>query len=298
MKNYFLKLILVVSLLPGVTSLLASKLSLFFTKSRNEVPKTNEELGTTILRGGYDATIGADPSTPIQFFTTPGNTCPYAARTYIVLKELDIPYDLTEVSGRPKPDWYLRINPRGKVPALRIPYLNNEVIYESAICCEFLCDANAPTSLMPSDPIERAMIRLLNDHCDTVFTKTQFTFLMNKDKEKDLELVNAMEDALMMYEKQLEKSGGPFLMGKMFTLSDIHLFPFILRLIISLKHYKGYELPIDKFSKFLAWYDLCSQRESVKAAALTEEKIIEVYGMFINVDYAFGGLNQNKSNSS
>jgi len=160
----------------------------------------------TSLRGGYDATIGVDPSAPLQFFTTPGNTCPYAARTYIVLKELDIPFDMMEVSGRPKPAWYLKINPRGKVPAIRLPAQGNKVVYESAICCEFLCDMMMTSSnhhLMPSDAMDRATVRLLNDHCDNVFTKTQFTFLMNKDESKDEELRQDLEEALMTYEEQV-----------------------------------------------------------------------------------------------
>mmetsp|Transcript_13080 Transcript_13080/g.15353 ORF Transcript_13080/g.15353 Transcript_13080/m.15353 type:complete len:289 (-) Transcript_13080:133-999(-) len=255
---------------------------------------------SSLYMGGYDATIGADPSTLLQFFTTPGNTCPYAARTYMVLKELEIPFDMTEVSTQDKPDWYLNINPRGKVPAIRLPGLDNLVVYESAICCEFLCDysatnLNVPTTLMPEDAIQRACIRLLNDHCDNVFSMTQFTFLMNKDESKDEELSRAMEDALITYEEALEKRGGPYLMGKIFTLSDVHILPFILRLIVSLRHYKNYELPLDKFPKLLAWYDLCSKRDSVKGASLTEDKIIDIYGMFIKIKYKFGGLNKNKS---
>lgn len=79
---------------------------------------------TTELRGGYDQTVGADPSTPIQFFVLPGNTCPYAQRTHIALVELGIPFDTTEVSGMPKPDWYLKINPRGKVRPLKNKSVN------------------------------------------------------------------------------------------------------------------------------------------------------------------------------
>lgn len=284
MYQYFLSI--------GVTSLIFRSAYSFLSHPKYAL---SADAKSSILKGGYDATVGADPSTPIQFFTTPDNTCPYAARTYMVLKELNIPFEMTEVSGRPKPDWYLRINPRGKVPAIRIPQLNNQVIYESAICCEYLCDAAVQQTLMPNDPMQRAIIRLLNDHCDTMFTKTQFTYLMNKDIEKDKELVTAMEDALLMYEEQLEKSGGPFLMGEHFTLSDIHVLPFILRLVVSLEHFKNYELPGDKFPKFLAWYELCSKRQSVMAAALTEEKIIELYNMFVKMDYEFGGLNQNKA---
>lgn len=250
--------------------------------------------------GGYDATVGADPSTPLQFFTLPGNTCPYAQRTLITLCELGIPFDVTEVSGRPMPDWYLKINPRGKVPAIRIPTCDYEVVYESAICNEFLCDyatytLNKHQELMPQDAVMRARIRLLNDHCDNIFSKTQFTYLMNKDTDKDIQLANDMEEALMVYEEALEKSGGPYLLGNQFTLADLHILPFIQRLVVSLRHWKGYSLPQDKFSRLLGWFSLCLERESVKMSSMDDEKIIQVYQRFMDANYSFGGLNQNKT---
>ena len=248
----------------------------------------------TDLRGGYDSTVGIDPSTPLQFFTTPGNTCPYAARAYIVLKELSISFETQVVSGRPKPDWYLKINPRGKVPAIKIPTENNAVVYESAIICEYCCDTQPDTTLMPADAMSRAEVRLLNDHCDTVLTPAQFTFFMNKDEDKDGELSADLEKALLVYEEQLEKTGGPFLMGEHFTLADVHVLPFMLRLVVSLRQFKQYEIPVDKFPKLLKWYELCSQRDSVQAASLTDEKIHELYSMFLDIDYSFGGLNKNK----
>jgi hypothetical protein len=101
---------------------------------------------TTELRGGYDATVGLDPSTPIQFFTLPGNTCPYAQRTHITLLELNLPFDMTEVVGFPtKPDWYLKINPRGKVPALRVmptPITKNNENNEMAVIYDNVTNAS------------------------------------------------------------------------------------------------------------------------------------------------------------
>ena len=257
---------------------------------------------TSELKGGSDATIGAAaPSTPpLQFFTMPGNTCPYAQRTMIALKELQLPFDITEVSGMPKPDWFLSINPRGKVPTLRVPITADYaiIIYESAICNEFLCDyatsIEQEHTLMPTDPFIRARIRLLNDHCDNVFAKTQFTYLMNKEDDKDDELCTDMESALNTYEEALVGSKGPYLLGGDFTLADVHVFPFIQRLVITLKHYKDYELQKDKFPKLLAWIDICLARESVKESSMTEEKTISVYDRFVYGDYKFGGLNKNK----
>ena len=228
----------------------------------------------------------------------PGNTCPYAQRTHITLQELELPFDVTEVSGIPKPDWFLSINPRGKVPTLRVPTADYAVVYESAICNEFLCDyaksIQQKQTLMPSDPFVRAKIRLLNDHCDNVFAKTQFTYLMNKESDKDDELCAEIESALNTYEEALDKNKGPYLLGDNFTLADIHVFPFIQRLVITLKYYKGYELPKEKFPKLLAWIDTCLARESVKQSSMSDSKTIEVYGRFVNNDYKFGGLNKNK----
>lgn len=189
--------------------------------------------------------------------------------------------------------------PKGEVPALRLPAMNNEVIYESAICNEFLCDfsattLNRPHTLMPDDPIERARIRLLNDHGDNIFLKTQFAFLMNKDSGKDDDLREEMEDALAAYEEALDSSGGPYLLGEHFTLADVHIHPFISRLVVSLRHFKNYEVPSDSFPRLLTWYDACMQRESVKQSTLADEKIIDIYKKFVQVDYSFGGLNQNK----
>eukprot|EP00956_Cyclotella_meneghiniana_P041196 scaffold218443_cov83-Cyclotella_meneghiniana.AAC.1 len=229
----------------------------------------------TRLHGGYDATVGADPSTPLQLFVLP-------------------------VSGQPKPDWYLKINPRGKVPALRVPSLGYDaIIYESGICNEFLCDYASMTlgkqhQLLPeSDPLIRAKIRLWNDHCDTVYSKTQFTFLMNKHDQKNMELKDEMENALLFYEDILENSDGPYFIGEQFSIADIHLFPFIQRMVVTLKHWKGYEMPADKFPNMINWIKKCSERESVKLSSMGEDRIIEVYSKFIEVDYQFGGLNKN-----
>ena len=207
---------------------------------------------------------------------------------------------MVEVTGQPKPDWYLKINPRGKVPALRIPSLSYDaVIYESGICNEFLCDYASMTlrqeqSLMPTDdPLMRAKIRLWNDHCDTIYSKTQFTYLMNKDGTKDEELKNEMEDALQYYENILADSDGPYFLGEAFSIADLHLYPFIQRMTVTLKHWKGYELPSDRFPNLIRWFESCSERESVKLSSMSEEKIIEVYTKFVDVDYKFGGLNKN-----
>ncbi len=139
----------------------------------------------------------------------------------------------------------------------------------------------------------KAKIRLLNDHCDNVYAKTQFTYLMNKDDGMDEELRTEMENALICYEDALVESKGPYLMGE-FSLADLHVFPFIQRLVITLKHWKDYELPNHKFPNLLAWHDSCLERASIKKSSMSKEKMIEVYERFVTADYKFGGLNRSK----
>lgn len=181
-----------------------------------------------------------------------------------------------------------------------MPAADNSIIYESAICNEFLCDYATTllqqdhTLLPAADPIGKAKIRLLNFHCDSVLTKTQFTYLMNKDNEKDKGLRDEMETALKWFEDAFIDSKGPYLMGKEFTLADLQLFPFIQRLVVTHKKWKEYELPSDKFPNLLEWFNLCLERESVMKTSMTADKIIEVYARFVESDYKFGGLNTNK----
>ena len=139
----------------------------------------------------------------------------------------------------------------------------------------------------------KAKIRLLNDHCDNVFAKTQFTYLMNKDVDMDEVLRTEMESALKCYEDALVESTGPYMMGE-FSLADLHVFPFIQRLVVTLKHWKNYELPTDKFPNLLAWHETCLKRGSIIQSSMSTEKIIDVYERFVVADYKFGGLNKNK----
>ncbi|CAB9498221.1 Probable glutathione [Seminavis robusta] len=222
--------------------------------------------------------------------------------------ELGLPFELVHVSVMKKEPWFLEINPRGKVPAIQ-NLQDGSVIYESAICDEYLCDyarqmdTNNNTDqdsksklwkLMPTDAADKAAMRLLNDHIDTQLGPAQYTFLMNDDKEKDAGLMDTLEDALQVLQDSLIQRGGPYLMGSHFTLAEAHVLPFFLRLVVSLQHFKDYQIPPQRFGRLLEWYELCTQRESFQTTAKSDETIVEVYQKFVDMKYGFGGLNKNK----
>ena len=81
--------------------------------------------------------------------------CPFVHRAAIMLREKGVPFDRRIVDLKNKPDWFLAISPRGKVPVLRA---DGVALFESAAICEFL-DETHPPRLLPDDPFERARQR-------------------------------------------------------------------------------------------------------------------------------------------
>ena len=81
--------------------------------------------------------------------------CPYVQRAAIALAEKGVSVNRLYVDLASKPDWFKAISPLGKVPLLRV---GDDVIFESAVICEYLDDTIAPR-LHPADPIARAKHR-------------------------------------------------------------------------------------------------------------------------------------------
>jgi glutathione S-transferase len=81
--------------------------------------------------------------------------CPFVHRAAIMLREKGVPFDRRNVDLKNKPEWFLAISPRGKVPVL---VADGVALFESAAICEFL-DETHPPRLIPTDPFERARQR-------------------------------------------------------------------------------------------------------------------------------------------
>lgn len=98
--------------------------------------------------------------------------CPFAQRTWIALREKNIPHTLQEVAIKnpktglwhqleEKPEWFLKLNPLGKVPTLAYKEADTtHSVYESNICNEFLEDYQCAPSLFASHPVRKARERM------------------------------------------------------------------------------------------------------------------------------------------
>lgn len=83
--------------------------------------------------------------------------CPFVQRAVIALREHGRAYDVEYISLANKPEWFLKLSPRGKVPLLVVDGTN--VLFESHAICEYLDETATGARLMPSDPILRARDR-------------------------------------------------------------------------------------------------------------------------------------------
>ncbi|HHB81123.1 MAG TPA: glutathione S-transferase family protein, partial [Aliiroseovarius sp.] len=83
---------------------------------------------------------------------------PYCRKVRLVLAEKKLEVELVEERYWEQGQEFLRRNPAGKVPVLKIDGL---LLSESQAICEYLEETHPEPSLMPSDPAERAEVRRL-----------------------------------------------------------------------------------------------------------------------------------------
>jgi glutathione S-transferase len=97
-----------------------------------------------------------------------------------MLTEKQAPFTLRYVDLKNKPDWFLALSPRGKVPVL---LADGRPLFESSVINEFL-DETLPPPLLPADPWQRASQRAWVEVANDLLA-TQFAVLAAGSAEVD-----------------------------------------------------------------------------------------------------------------
>ncbi|WP_226991650.1 glutathione S-transferase N-terminal domain-containing protein [Citrobacter amalonaticus] len=92
---------------------------------------------------------------------------PYAQKIRIMMREKGIVFSTYHPVVGDKNDVLRRQNPRMEVPVLKID--DTTMLYDSTVILEYLEEAFPETSMLPPSPLERAMVRTIEDVCDTHF---------------------------------------------------------------------------------------------------------------------------------
>ncbi len=152
-------------------------------------------------------------------------------RTRIVLKEKNLPFDrilLDLPNKEQKQDWYLALNPYGKVPVL---VEEGAWVYESALCNEYLEEKYPTPTLAPTDAGMKAQMRLWVEWCNSQFVPPVIGLIYENRKpaaersqEKIEQCKAKLNDLLPRLEKQLQTDD--YLMGG-YSMADIAFTPFL-----------------------------------------------------------------------
>lgn len=179
--------------------------------------------------------------------------CPYVHRSTTLLHEKGVDFDLKYIDLKKKPDWFLEISPRGKVPVLLV---DGTPVFESTAINDFVDEIEAPR-FAPADPLARALEHGWIEVANDVFVG-QYKILTAQTKEQLDAGVAATRDAFARFDKQL---AGPFFAGDHFGLVDAAIAPALYRFVLLEKH--STLRIFDGFPKVTAWAHRLAERPSV-----------------------------------
>ena len=172
--------------------------------------------------------------------------CPYCARVRIVLAEKDIPHETVVIDLANRPAWLSEKNPSGKVPVVEE---DGWVLPESAVIAEYLEERYPEPALLPANPGERAVARLL------VFRHDDFSDPYYALRRREAGAAEEFDAALRNLDLLLEHV--PYLTGRAFGLADVGYVPWVIRA----RDVMGVSL--DSFSALRKWLERLVERPSI-----------------------------------
>jgi glutathione S-transferase len=197
-------------------------------------------------------------------YNAPQSTCSQRVRFTLNAKKLafdEVKLNLLE-GDQLKPD-YLKLNPNGVVPTLDH---EGAIITDSTVITEYLDEVAPENSFTPEQPVARARMRALLHFADEMpaaavrvptfnlaflpkFQKMsrdafvamaeskplrrEFMLTMGQTGFPKAEMDAALGRLRRTYERmdaEIEKSGGPWLLGKKITLADVAVMPALVRM--------------------------------------------------------------------
>ncbi|KAF3765402.1 glutathione transferase omega-1 [Cryphonectria parasitica EP155] len=217
--------------------------------------------------------------------------CPFVQRAWITLEEKKIPYRYQEINPYKKEPSFLKLNPRGLVPALGVPTPDGpQSLIESGIICEYLDETfpqNPPFLLPREDPFRKAKLKISIDYVTSRIIPAFHRFLQHTP-EKPYTLDEARKEFLHTLVTWIRDADptGPFFAGEEFSLPDVVLAPWAVRLWV-FDYFKegGLGIPAsgeggedeELWERWRVWSRAVSERESVQATTSDREHYLPIY---------------------
>ena len=186
--------------------------------------------------------------------------CPFVHRAAALLTEKGVPFTQRFVDLQAKPDWFLAISPRGKVPLLVV---DGVVLFESAVILEYLDETTAP-HLVPADPLTRARHRMWVELSNDLMAGHYKVAVAKTAAERTTALAGARE-ALQRFEQVVV---GPWFAGNNLGIVDFAAGPALVRFARL-----GRELGIEVYEglpKVAAWSKRIGERPAFKDSLIAD----------------------------
>ncbi|XP_071732857.1 glutathione S-transferase DHAR2-like [Rutidosis leptorrhynchoides] len=154
--------------------------------------------------------------------------CPFCQRVLLTLEEKKVPYNTHLIDFSNKPEWFLEVNPEGKVPLIKFDE-------------KWISDSDAIVGLIEEKFPEPSLLTPpeLTSVGSKIFPKF-IAFLKSKDENDGTE--QALVDELKALDEHL-KNNGPYINGDKITAVDLGLAPKLYHLEVALGHFKKWTVP-------------------------------------------------------
>ena len=169
--------------------------------------------------------------------------CPYCARVRIVLAEKGVPYETVAIDLSDRPAWLYEKNPLGKVPVLEEEAF---CLPESVVIMEYLEERYPDPPLLPTDPAERALVRLQIDRFDVNLGDAYYAYRRGAEDGAD-----RLAHCLSFFERNVDR------WPERYTLAEIAYLPWLIRLRDLL------DVDLSAYPSLLARLDRLSERPAV-----------------------------------
>jgi len=211
--------------------------------------------------------------------------CPYAQRTRALLTFKGIEHRLVEIDlTKPRPDWFLELNPAGKVPVL---VHDGHTISESAVINEYLDEVYPKPPAMPATPYERSQARLLIEFCNNRFAPNLYRVLMEQDASRRGRVQDNAAADWRALEAILERLGvdDDAVFGD-FGIVEMTFAPFFERYVLNDYYWNFRPLEQGGLARVARWREAMLRHPTIRATGMAPEDYIKLYE-----DYSYGCSN-------
>ncbi|KAF5189392.1 Chloride intracellular channel protein [Thalictrum thalictroides] len=172
--------------------------------------------------------------------------CPFTQRVLLTLEEKNVPYKLNLIDVSNKPQWFLEVNPEGKVPCVKF---DDKLTPDSDVITQILEEKYPEPSLVTPPEYSSVGSKIFSS-----FVK----FLKSKDASDGSE--QALVDELKALDDHL-KEHGPYVNGENVSAVDLSLAPKLYHLVVALGHFKEWSIP-NNLTHVNSYVELLFARES------------------------------------